>query len=191
MSHAHAMQGTSRAHAKRAGLTLVEVSALLSVVGMLLAVAIPTLARTLRASKVAEASEQLDYLFRAAARYYAVPRADPQLGRVHCLPEAAGPAPNLPSPTGIVVDFNLAQGAATWKALGFAPRGPLRYRYTFLPAAAGCWVAPPASASSLSLRAEGDLDGDGVYSHFELLAHVAGSGKLTLEPVLHVYDRIE
>jgi len=177
--------------AKRAGLTLVEVSALLSVIGMLLAVAIPTLARTLRASKVAEASEQLDYLFRAAASYYAVPRADPQLGVVHCLPEAAGPAPNLPSPTGAVVDFTLTQGAATWKALGFAPRAALRYRYTFQPAAAGCWLAPPVSASSLSIRAEGDLDGDGVYSHFELLAHAGSQGKLRLEPVLHIYDRIE
>jgi type II secretory pathway pseudopilin PulG len=167
------------------------VAALLSVVGMLCAVGIPTLARTVRASKVAEASEHLEQLSRAAAAYYAVPRSDPARGVVHCLPEPAGPAPNLPSPIGSVVDFGTTSGAATWKALGFAPPGPIRYRYSFLPAAAGCWVSSDVRDGLLTLRAEGDLDGDGTYSNFERRANAGNQGKLAPDPVLHIYDRIE
>jgi type II secretory pathway pseudopilin PulG len=170
-------------------LTLLEVAVLLSLLGMLFAVAIPTLARAIRASKVAEASEQLDFLFHAAASYYAVARRDERGAVVHCLPDAAGPAPNVPSPTAALVDFNLTPGAPTWKALGFAPKLPLRYRYSFLPAVAGC--SPDPSAGPLTLRAEGDLDGDGSYSHFELLADPSSQGKLVLDPVLHIHDRIE
>ena len=175
----------------RAGLTLVEVAALLSVLGMVLAVAIPTLARSLRASKVAEASEQLEFLSRAAAAYYAQPRIDPQHGTVHCLPDAAGPAPSAPSVSSVVVDFSTAAGAPTWKALGFAPAQPLRYRYAFLPVASGCWVTPDPRAAQLTIRAEGDLDGDGVYSTFERRATLGERGKLIPDPVLHIYDRIE
>jgi type II secretory pathway pseudopilin PulG len=189
MSHFEAR--SKHTSGRRTGLTLVEVAVLLSVLGMLFAVAIPTLARAIRASKVAEASEQLNFLFRAAASYYAVARSDERGGVVHCLPDAAGPAPTVPSPTAIPVDFSLTPGAATWKALGFAPQAPLRYRYSFLPAAAGCSTTPDASAGPLLLRAEGDLDGDGAYSHFELLADLSSQGKLVLDPVLHIDDRIE
>jgi type II secretory pathway pseudopilin PulG len=170
---------------------LVEVAALLSVVGMLLAVAIPTLARTLRASKVAEASEHLELLSRAAAAYYAVPRLDPGRGVLHCLPEAAGPSPNVPSPSGVVVDFGATPGAATWKALGFAPPGPIRYRYSFVPAAGGCWATAEVRDALVTLRAEGDLDGDGTYSNFERRGTAGNQGKLTPDPVLHIDDRIE
>jgi hypothetical protein len=43
----------------------------------------------------------------------------------------------------------------------------------------------------VTLRAEGDLDGDGIYSNFERRANVSSQGKLTPDPVLHIYDRIE
>jgi hypothetical protein len=43
----------------------------------------------------------------------------------------------------------------------------------------------------LTLRAEGDLDGDGVYSTFERRAEVAARGVLLPDPVLHIDDRIE
>ena len=41
------------------------------------------------------------------------------------------------------------------------------------------------------LRAEGDLDGDGLYSSFERRAKVLPGGKLQPDPVLHVQDRVE
>ena len=54
-------------------------------------------------------------------------------------------------------------GAATWRAIGYEPAEPIRYRYSFLPLRAGCGVLPADSHGEpvLTLRAEGDLDGDG------------------------------
>jgi type II secretory pathway pseudopilin PulG len=178
------------ARVARAGLTLVETAAIVSVIGTLLAVAIPALAKAVRASKVSEASEQLETLYQSVAAYYALPRTLPSSAApVHCLPDAAGPMPELGSMTPVQVDFGAAEshGAETWKALSFAPVVPLRYRYTFLPAASGCGDATTA----LVLRAEGDLDGDGVYSTFERRAEVQPGGVLQPEPVLHIQDRIE
>ncbi|HEY2734070.1 MAG TPA: type II secretion system protein [Polyangiales bacterium] len=177
----------------RSALSLVEVAAILSVIGMLLAVAIPTLARSLRASKVSEASEQLDHLYRSIAAYYATARPDANGNDSFCLPDAAGPAPILPAPTPVAVDFAApaTPGAATWSALGFTPKMPLRYRYTLVVPSPGCRQAAAPHPNRLVLRAEGDLDADGVYSTFERRADVLPHGELSPDPVLHIEDRIE
>jgi type II secretory pathway pseudopilin PulG len=177
---------------KRAGLTLVELAAIVSVFGMVVAVAIPTLARSVRASKVSEASEQLDALYRASAAYYATARNDADGSNHFCLPLSAGPTPDIPTPSPVLVDFlgPSVQGSASWQALGFTPHVPLRYRYSFMPTTPGC-AQPEAAANALVLRAEGDLDGDGLFSTFERRATVESSGVLLPDPVLHIEDRIE
>lgn len=175
---------------------MVETALVVSIAGMLLAVALPTLGKTVRPSKLTEASEQLDSLYRAAAAYYAEPRLDGAGELTHCLPPPAGPTPDVPSVDPVPVDFAAgnAPGAETWKALGFAPVSPLRYRYTYTPAVWGCEHGSGWSSSSplqVRFRAEGDLDGDGMYSHFERRAQILPGGELRAEPVLHVEDRVE
>ena len=164
----------------------------MSVVGILLAVALPTLGRTVRPSKLSEASEQLDALYRAVEAYYATPRPAAQGGSAYCLPGPAGPTPEAPSETPVTTDFSAqsAQGASTWKDLGFAPKLPLRFRYSYTPAAWGC-MRIVSDGRLIVLRAEGDLDGDGLYSSFERRASVLSGGKLQPDNVLHVQDRIE
>ncbi|HEX4354579.1 MAG TPA: hypothetical protein VHZ95_16735 [Polyangiales bacterium] len=172
---------------------MVEVAAIVSVIGMLLAVAIPTLAHSIRASKVSEASEQLDRLYRSVASYYATVRPDANGNDSYCLPDAAGPAPTLPSAVPVAVDFAApaTPGAATWSALGFTPKLPLRYRYSVVVPSPGCHQASAPRPNRITLRAEGDLDSDGVYSTFERRADVQSRGELTPDPVLHIEDRIE
>jgi type II secretory pathway pseudopilin PulG len=176
-------------------LTLVEVAVVLSVIGTLLAVALPTLSRTIQPSKLAEAREQLDAMYRAAADYYAAPRALPGNAHAaaHCLPPAAGPTPSAPSQDPVVVDFAQAPGGAgaVWAALGVAPSAPLRFRYSFLPSTAGCSFEHGGNPALLILRAEGDLDGDGTYSQYERRAQILPGGELHAEPVLHIQDRVE
>jgi type II secretory pathway pseudopilin PulG len=183
---------TARARFGRAGLSTVEVATLVSVVGTLLAVALPTLGRAVRPSKLTEASEQLEALYGAVAAYYATPRPAANGGSAHCLPAPAGPTPEMPSLSPSRTDFSAqsAQGASTWKDLGFTPSVPLRFRYSFVPAAWGC-TQNVSEGRVLVLRAEGDLDGDGLYSSFERHARVLAAGKLQPDPVLHVQDRIE
>jgi prepilin-type N-terminal cleavage/methylation domain-containing protein len=182
-----------RQRPKLAGFSLLEMVTAVSVVGMLLAIALPTLGRTIRVSKVSEASEQLERLYQAAAAYYAEPRDVGDTRMAHCLPAPAGPTPEAPSASPVAVDFAHASAAsaATWTALQFAPEQPLRYRYSYLPGVSGCALTMPSGASTLVLRAEGDLDGDGTYSRFERRAQIQAGGDLLAEPVLHIENRME
>lgn len=177
---------------RRAGMTLVEACAIVCVAGVLLAVFVPTFARHLHTSKTAEASEHLAELHRLSAAYYAGRHAGAD-GHVrqHCLPDAAGPAPATPTVDPMPVDFAAAAtpGAATWRAIGFAPADPTRFSYSLTPTMAGCDV-PGGTAQLLILAAEGDLDGDGVRSHFERRATVHGDA-LVPTGVLIVRERVE
>jgi type II secretory pathway pseudopilin PulG len=175
-------------------LTLVEVVLLLSLLGVVLAVGIPAFVRGLRTSKPAEAPEELQRMFASVAAYYAAPQPTPAGKRVHCVPEPAGPTPAKPSPQPAEVHFTAPEtpGAATWRALGYAPAGPIRYRYSLLSSQPGCGLAPtnPRDPVLLTLRAEGDLDGDGVLSRFERSVALR-DGELVLEPLLVVHERVE
>ncbi|MFW6067478.1 MAG: pilus assembly FimT family protein [Myxococcota bacterium] len=176
------------------GLTFVEVALLIAVVGSLLAVFVPTFVAHLRSSKTAEAAEQLARLHEHAAAYFL--RAHPQDSGImgwQCLPEAAGPAPAEPSEDPVPVDFTDPEmpGHATWQALGWQPEERLRYRYTFAPEQAGCGLRAPDGEPVLTLRAEGDLDGDGTLSTFERLATVSKHGELIPAGVLFVRNRME
>jgi type II secretory pathway pseudopilin PulG len=175
------------------GFTLLEAALVVSITGMVLAVAVPTFVHTLETSKAAEASSQLETLYRNAAAYYAVARPTTGPKLAYCVPGAAGPAPLVASVNPVAVDFSAADmpGAATWKALDFAPKQPLRYRYSFLPHGASCLVDEPAQPSTITIRAEGDLDGDGTLSRFERRAQLRAYGVLEPDNMLHITERIE
>lgn len=180
-------------HVRKAGLTLVEAALLIAVVGALLAVFVPTFVRHLRTSKTAEAAEQLELLQQRAAAYFVTPHPTSEgVMALGCLPEAAGPAPEKPSRDPVKVDFAdpKTPGHATWEALGFQPEDRLRYRYSFLPEKAGCGLRAKGGKPVLTLRAEGDLDGDGELSTFERQATVE-EGRLVPTGILYVRDRME
>jgi hypothetical protein len=180
----------------RAGLTLVEVALILSLLGVAFAVAVPTFLRVVRTSKVAEVTSELQRLHFSAAAYFTTPQPVAEGKRLRCLPQPAGPAPAMPSVDPVAVRFAAPEtpGWPTWKALGYEPEGPVRYRYSFLPAAPGCGSPPPRSSTNtrplVTLRAEGDLDGDGALSRFERHAQDR-DGELAFDPLLVMHDRIE
>ncbi len=176
---------------RRDGMTLVEACAIVCIVGVLLAVFLPTFVRHVHTSKTAEASEQLAELHRLSAAYYAARHAGAD-GHVRqrCLPLSAGPAPATPTADPVAVDFSATEtpGAATWRAIGFAPADPTRFRYTLTTTVDGCDVG--AMTRGVTFVAEGDLDGDGVRSRFERRAAVRGD-EFTPTGVLVVHDRVE
>lgn len=118
---------------RQAGVSLVEASLLVALVGAVLAAFTPTFVRQLRLSRVAEASEQLAELHRGMAAYFETPQRDEEGNRrMRCLPGPAGPAPEQVGPDGVLSDFSASAmpGHVTWKALQFGPDYPSRYRYT-------------------------------------------------------------
>ena len=173
------------------GVTLVEAALLVSLLGVVLAASVPTFVRSLRTSKTDEPPREMERIFRAAAAYYATPQPTAAGKRLGCMPDAAGPTPPKPTQEPAQVAFGAADAPATWRALGYEPSEPIRYRYSFLPARSGCGLLPADShgETMLTLRAEGDLDNDGRMSLYERTA-VTKDGELRLDPLLSVRDRM-
>lgn len=182
-------------HGRRAeGFTLIEITLLLCVLGVFLAVFVPTFVSTLRTSKISEASRQLSLIHKRAAAYYSTPQPTESGKRLRCLPASAGPTPAEPSqdPREVVFGAPETPGHGTWSAIGHEPGEPIRYRYTLSSATPGCGAPSPTHKGEtvLTLRAEGDLDGDGILSLFERSA-TAADGELVPNPLLVVTDRVE
>jgi type II secretory pathway pseudopilin PulG len=174
---------------------MVEVAAIVCLVGILLAVFVPTFVRELRTSKTSEASEHLELLYQRSAAYFAARHrtADGVTRTSRCLPPTAGPTPRAPSidPRGVNFRDERTLGHETWRALGFRARYPLRFSYTFEPTASGCNLRSPEGTYLLTIRAEGDLDGDGERSIFERRARANDDGELEPAGILYVRDRTE
>ena len=180
----------------RPRLSLLEAALLLSIVGTVVAVFVPTFIGRVRTNKIIEASELLQELSDRAAAYYGTSWDG---GHRRCLPPAAGPTPLLPSIDPVVVDFfaPTAQGHDTWAALGFQPDRAIRYSYRYMPSEVGCDLGGDGKNGPVTFRAEGDLEGDGVRSRFERQATPTLDG--TLQPLggpdglegLHVHQRVE
>lgn len=161
----------------------------LCIVGVLLAVFVPTFVRRVRINKISEASELLQEMSERASAYYATTWSD---GKRFCLPRGAGPTPAAPTVDSATIDFAAEEhaGHESWEALGFQPDRPVRYSYSFVPSHHGCELVGDQVLRSVSFRAEGDLDGDGVRSVFERRATIVGTGLQPAES-LHTHRRVE
>ncbi len=179
---------------RRRGLSLVEAALIVCLIGVVLAVFIPTFVRELRTSKTSEAVESLQQLSQRAAAYFETPwPREVGPAAIRCLPPTAGPTPRAPTEDPEHIEFQSVEtpGHETWRALAFQPEVDVRYAYTFEPAASGCGLRSPEGSYLLTVRAEGDLDDDGERSLFELRLAADDDGELFEFGVLYVRDRAE
>ena len=178
---------------QRAGLSLVEASLGVALVGTALAVFVPVFFRELRTSRISEAPDNLARLHAGAAAYFDAVHALHDTPRQRrCLPDATGRAPAVPGPAAQQVDFasDDVPGAPTWRALGFAPERPVYFSYEVTPTQVGCELT--GEGPQLILRAYGDLDGDGMESTFERAAAIGpDSRQLVPSGALYARDRTE
>ena len=168
---------------------------MLSLIGIFLAVFLPTFWENVRTSKISEASDELQHIHLRTAAYFAATqhREGENAALRRCLPLPAGPTPQTPTADPVVVDFGAPNesGFETWRAIGFLPTQPVRYRYSLLPAISGCEIARGANDVAVRYLAEGDLDGDGILSSFERHDAVNADGELVPTDVLLVTNRVE
>lgn len=172
---------------RHAGVTPVQTAALIALAGSVVAVAVPTFLSAVKRSKMAEASTELARLHDRVAAYYAAVHE----GKTQCVPRAAGPTPDVPSPDPVDVVFGASDEETrdTWKALDYQPLGPVRFSYSFVPERADC--DRKANGVVAVLRAEGDLDGDGNRSLFERRVLVDRETGTVHGDVLMMRDRVE
>lgn len=170
-------------------MSVIEAALLLCLIGIVLAVFVPTFLRRVRTNKINEAAELLQEMSDRAAAYYATSWDD---GQRRCLPPSAGPTPAVPTVELVAVDFFAGDeaGHSTWEALGFQPDRPVRYSYTYTPSRDGCALDGTEDLVTITLRAEGDLDGDLVRSTFERRATLEPGGWKPANS-LHVHQRVE
>jgi prepilin-type N-terminal cleavage/methylation domain-containing protein len=173
------------------GFTLIELMVVVGIMGVLSSVAIPAFTRLVNRAKTAETSGNLDSMFKSAASYYLSERSGQgQVSSVagHCTVYDALPSPPAPLKTKQVFPGN-----DTFRTLGFSVADLVYYSYGLAsgPSGVGHCSNVPNESVLYTFFANGDLDGDGVYSTFELAAGSDPTNVLYHARGIHVTSELE
>ena len=160
-------------HHRVKGFTVLELTIVIVILGILAAIAVPAFFKYLRRAKIAEVEEELSRLYRSAIAYYAADHLSSDVREEHLpaqFPAEAGTTP------GACVDACYSQPThhcpggngegwtdPTWQALRFSISEPHYFVYTF---------ATTDVLTGFTARAEANLDGDAICSTYERSAQV-------------------
>lgn len=154
--------------------TPIELAIGAALLGSIAAIGVPAFLRELHASRFSEPVDALGRMSTAAIRY---------AEQNHGLPDSAPLTPPVPARGKRETFPPEIWNHPTWNALSFqaTPDGvPFAYAYAF-----------DAQPAGFVARAHGDLDGDGIYSTFEVRATAQPGEPLKIEPGMYVESELE
>lgn len=164
--------------------TLIELMMVVAIIGLLGAIALPSLMNYIRRSQTTEAMMNIRRMYDGAVAYYVGEHADKN-GTIQNqrFPGTAGPTPAAGVPKAVKVLVPVAEWKSNeWLSLDFSVKDPQRFQYSFID---NNGVGLNAFAI---MRAQGDLNGNGVYSTFErsctgeIEGVMGGSGLVSIDP---------
>lgn len=158
--------------------TALEVAAGIAIGGSLIAVAVPTFARNLHASRTSEAITGVGDIAKGAVAYAG------KKGPPECFPPSAPLTPAEVPRADRAVDPPGTWDHMTWHALGFSV--PYAHNFAF-----AFDSTQDPTVGSFVARAHGDLDGDGERSTFELRGLCTQSETARIRPGLYVDREVE
>lgn len=155
------------------------------ILGILAAIAIPSFVGYVKRSKTAEAPQNLASMFKYAASYMAQEHSDRALVSTVGTYCSVGTDALNPVPTSAKQRY---QSGTNARALGFTIADEVYFGYGLTGSEQCGWSA---NTSIYTFTAQGDLDGDGVRSTFELAAGTDDSRTLFHAKGVYVINEIE
>jgi type IV pilus assembly protein PilA len=179
---------------KKSGFTLIELMIVVAIIGILAALAIPAFISYIRRSKTAEATANLNSIFKSDASYYAQERTGRGLEAEtsgFCIVSTEGQNPaDEGTPDQDKHNFN--PNATSVKALGFTIADPVYYVYSITAAEGGNTCShTPNETSIYTFTANGDLDGDDTQSTFELAVGSSSENELYKARGFYIQNEVE
>ena len=144
------------------GFTLIELMMVVAIISLLSSVAIPSFVKYVRRAQASEAPMALRRMYDGAVAYYVGEHADSAgVLQAKRFPGSAGPTPLSP-PAGTKAVVPIADWKSPeWMALDFSLSDPTRYSFRFDN------NGLTGIGAFAQMIAQGDLDGDGVYSLYQ------------------------
>lgn len=153
---------------KKAGFTLIELMIVVAILGILAAIAVPAFIGYVRRSKTAEATTNVNNMFKGSASYYQAEFVPQGIGATignNCT--VAAYTAQLISPTDEKQKADYEAASSSFQDVGFSVADYMYYTYQIQGSTDTCGNAS-VDDTIYTFRAIGDLDGDDVNSTFDL-----------------------